>query len=380
MPPDMLNTQGFMLAVALISSLLLHRLFAFRGRLRIGSAETVQDSAWGCLLRPLGPGGLGLRGRGQDLLPLSQLLECSLQLLHLLWGNRQRGPVCEDSDGLVLLELSDVEFLRRWRLLGLPLGQTCLLLEDPLRLLLAPGSLGRDLDAGLALCVVDRRNASPLDLEDALLLLQPFRRGLLHDVFEDLPVLAVRLHLPRDHLQQLGHKVVVHGQLHSVCEDARVEEVREGPVLETAEVRRCDAARHHLPHHAQVLLALRRLLLEAALHLLLPALLCGLHPLDLEQLGVAASLKVLLVPPEGLKLLFLEHLHHALLQGLAHQDLKHRLALDIEVEKLTVLDLGLDVHSDLRRHEERRRWPVEEEVGLRLGLELDRSLGELLEV
>mmetsp|Transcript_11126 Transcript_11126/g.23042 ORF Transcript_11126/g.23042 Transcript_11126/m.23042 type:complete len:388 (+) Transcript_11126:10-1173(+) len=321
-----------------------------RSPIRLRHTEAIQDTHRSAIAA------FGLSQLGHELLPLRQLLEGRLQLVHLLGRHGHCGRVGQDSSALIRVDLHHVELLRLLRgrrLLRLPLDQARLLLHHALRILVPPGTRSRDLDAGLALGVVDRRDAPPLHLELRLLLLEPLGgRGLDHAV-EDLAVGAALLHLLRDHLQQLRHEAVVHGQLHGVREDAGVEKVREGAVLEAAEVGRGDAAGDDLPHRAQVLLALRGLLLQAALHLLLSALLGGLHALHLDELRVAAPLEVLLVPPEGLQLLLLQDLHHALLQGLAHQDLEDGLALHVEVEELAVLDLGLDVDADLRGHEER---------------------------
>ena len=44
------------------------------------------------------------------------------------------------------------------------------------------------------------------------------------------------------------------------------------------------------------------------------------------------------------------------------QDLQHGLDLPVEVEELAVQHLRAEVDADLRREEERRLWPIKEEV------------------
>ena len=63
-------------------------------------------------------------------------------------------------------------------------------------------------------------------------------------------------------------------------------------------------------------------------------LLGRLHALRCNELRVPDLLKVLLVRTHGRQFLLLKDLHQALLQDLAHKDLKDRLHLKIKVEQV----------------------------------------------
>mmetsp|Transcript_55834 Transcript_55834/g.149476 ORF Transcript_55834/g.149476 Transcript_55834/m.149476 type:complete len:258 (-) Transcript_55834:847-1620(-) len=215
----------------------------WRALLGSGHAEALQDGGSNAVV-PLGRHRCHL---GHDRLAIRQRLERLLQLLKLLGGHGHGGSICKDGlrGAVLVLDLDNLELrllLRRRRLLLLPLDEAGLLLEHALRLLLAARALRGDLDASLALRVVDGGDAAALHLEDALLLLEPLLRRRLDDASEDLAIRAALVHLLRDQLQELRHEVVVHSELHGVREDARVEQVRERAVLEAAEVRRRNAA------------------------------------------------------------------------------------------------------------------------------------------
>mmetsp|Transcript_7685 Transcript_7685/g.17694 ORF Transcript_7685/g.17694 Transcript_7685/m.17694 type:complete len:269 (-) Transcript_7685:7-813(-) len=135
-----------------------------------------------------------------------------------------------------------------------------------------------------------------------------------------------------------------------------------------------------LAHGAEVLFVLGSLLRHAPLEFVGTALFCSLHPLNLLQLRIAALFEVFLVPLQRSQLFLLQHFHHALLQSLSHEDLQYRLALYIKVEELPILDLSLNVDADLRRHEQRGRRAIEDEVGLGLCLKLHDSVCQLFEI
>ena len=107
------------------------------------------------------------------------------------------------------------------------------------------------------------------------------------------------------------------------------------------------------------------LLRQASLFLLDLALLRGLHALRGHQLGVANLFEVVLVRAHRRQLLLLAHLHQALLERLAHEDLEEGLDLEVEVEQVPGLNLRGRVQARLGGHEQGRGRAVHERVGLR---------------
>ena len=89
---------------------------------------------------------------------------------------------------------------------------------------------------------------------------------------------------------------------------------------------------------------------------------------------------MLLVRAHVVELLLLHHLHHRLLQGLADQDLEDRLDLRVEVEEVALINLRLHVHARLHRYEDGGGELVHEGVRLRVDVDLDRPVRQLLQV
>mmetsp|Transcript_45044 Transcript_45044/g.107107 ORF Transcript_45044/g.107107 Transcript_45044/m.107107 type:complete len:328 (-) Transcript_45044:15-998(-) len=212
------------------------------------------------------------------------------------------------------------------------------------------------------------------------MLLQLLGHGGAHHGLGQSALVGSVFDLLRDHLEQARQELGLDGHVANVCKHASIPEVKKHPLLDALQVLRGNLPGQDLAHGAQVLLPLGSLLGHSPLHLVRPALLRGFHALHLQELRVAPLLEVLLVPLQRRQLLLFQHLHHALLQGLAHKHLQHWLALHIEIEQLALLDLRLDVNPDLRGHEERRWWTIKDEVCLRLSLKLHDAVRELLQV
>jgi hypothetical protein len=68
------------------------------------------------------------------------------------------------------------------------------------------------------------------------------------------------------------------------------------------------------------------------------------------------------------------------LERLADEHLEEGHDLGVEVKQVPVLDLRGPVHPTLSGHEEGRGGPVEEGLGLRVGVLLHGAVGELLQV
>mmetsp|Transcript_22559 Transcript_22559/g.43807 ORF Transcript_22559/g.43807 Transcript_22559/m.43807 type:complete len:200 (-) Transcript_22559:59-658(-) len=156
----------------------------------------------------------------------------------------------------------------------------------------------------------------------------------------------------------------------------RAEDVRDH--VEDVAVR--EAAARDLERHLPLRSDALPLLCDTALLLCHSAVLCLLHALGLCELRPRDLVELLLVRAHVGQLLLLEHLHQRLLERLAHEDLQYRLNFGVKDEEVTLKDLRLPVHPRLGGHEERRRRPVHEHVGLRVHVGLDGAVLDLFQV
>mmetsp|Transcript_31635 Transcript_31635/g.75887 ORF Transcript_31635/g.75887 Transcript_31635/m.75887 type:complete len:319 (-) Transcript_31635:76-1032(-) len=217
--------------------------------------------------------------------------------------------------------------------------------------------------------------------------LQCFHERFLHifdgrcqDTFHSLLYFLGLLHLFGNRIDQPGHKILLDRQLFRVGEQPTVFELFQNALWKSAKVAARHTSGHDLAGDLVLLLLLGSLLLSPSVGLFLPACLDSFHALYLQQLCVACLLELLLVPTNGSQLLFLKDLHHGLLQSLPHQNFQDRFDFSVEVEQLAFLDLRRSVLSDFSWHEQWGMRSIQQEIRLRLSLELHSPLRQFLKI